>query len=72
LTDIAAARDIPIQHAVYEKIGSDGSALIKQGIPTALLGPATRYTHSAFEMIDVRDLDSSLKLLQAFVTTAQQ
>jgi len=72
LTDIAAARDIPIQHAVYEKIGSDGSALIKQGIPTALLGPPTRYTHSAFEMIDVRDLDSSLKLLQAFVTTAQQ
>lgn len=69
LTDIAAANDIPIQHAVYEQIGSDGSALIKQGIPTALLGPATRYTHSAFEMIDVRDLDASLRLLQAFVTT---
>ena len=69
LTDIAAANDIPIQHAVYEQIGSDGSALIKQGIPTALLGPATRYTHSAFEMIDVRDLGASLRLLAAFVTT---
>ncbi|HMM40949.1 MAG TPA: M42 family peptidase [Thermomicrobiales bacterium] len=69
LTDIAAANDIPVQHAVYEQIGSDGSALIKQGIPTALLGPATRYTHSAFEMIDVRDLDASLRLLRAFVTT---
>ncbi|MCO5176070.1 MAG: M20/M25/M40 family metallo-hydrolase [Thermomicrobiales bacterium] len=70
LTDIASERDIPVQHAVYEQIGSDGSALIKQGIPTALLGPATRYTHSAFEMIDVRDLDSSLDLLAAFVTSA--
>lgn len=69
LTDVAAANGIPIQHAVYEQIGSDGSALIKQGIPTALLGPATRYTHSAFEMIDVRDLDASLRLLAAFVTT---
>ncbi len=65
----AGAPPVPIQHAVYEQIGSDGSALIKQGIPTALLGPVTRYTHSAFEMIDVRDLDASLRLLAAFVTT---
>lgn len=69
LTDIAEREGIPIQHAVYEQIGSDGSALIKQGIPTALLGPSTRYTHSAFEMIDMRDVDSSLALLRAFVTT---
>jgi tetrahedral aminopeptidase len=69
MSDIAAERDIPIQHAVYEHIGSDGSALIMQGIPTVLLGPSTRYTHSAFEMIDERDLDTSLRLLEAFVTT---
>lgn len=72
LTDIAAANDIPLQHAVYEHIGSDGSALIAQGIPTALIGPSTRYTHSAFEMIDERDLHSSLRLLQAFVTTSPE
>jgi tetrahedral aminopeptidase len=69
LTDIAVANDIPIQHAVYEHIGSDGMALIAAGIPTALLGPSTRYTHSAFEMIDLSDVDSSLRLLRAFVTT---
>jgi endoglucanase len=69
LTDVAAREDIPVQHAVYEFIGSDGSALIKQGIPTALLGPATRYTHSAFEMIDIRDVAHTLRLLRAFVTT---
>jgi tetrahedral aminopeptidase len=71
LTDIARVHEIPIQHAVYEHIGSDGSALIAQGIPTALLGPSTRYTHSAFEMIDARDVDASLRLLHAFVTTSQ-
>jgi endoglucanase len=69
LTALAEENDIPVQHAVYEQIGSDGSALIKQGIPTALLGPSTRYTHSAFEMIDMRDVEASLRLLQAFVTT---
>lgn len=68
LTGIATDCDIPVQHAVYEHIGSDGSALIAQGIPTALLGPSTRYTHSAFEMIDARDLDASLRLLREFVT----
>ncbi|MEX2314738.1 MAG: M20/M25/M40 family metallo-hydrolase, partial [Thermomicrobiales bacterium] len=68
LSDIAARESIPVQHAVYEQIGSDGSALIKQGIPTALLGPSTRYTHSAFEMIDERDVEHSLRLLRAFVT----
>jgi putative aminopeptidase FrvX len=67
LTDIAEREGIPIQHAVYEQIGSDGSALIKQGIPTALLGPSTRYTHSAFEMIDERDVEHSLRLLRALV-----
>ncbi len=67
LTDIAEREGIPVQHAVYEQIGSDGSALIKQGIPTALFGPSTRYTHSAFEMIDERDVEHSLRLLQAFV-----
>jgi endoglucanase len=68
LSDIAEREGIPVQHAVYEQIGSDGSALIKQGIPTALLGPSTRYTHSAFEMIDERDVEHSLRLLRSFVT----
>jgi endoglucanase len=69
LDAIAQREGIPVQHAAYEMIGSDGSALIKQGIPTALLGPSTRYTHSAYEMIDARDMDASLRLLRAFVTT---
>lgn len=68
LTAIAAREGIPIQHAAYEFIGADGEALIEQGIPTALLGPSTRYTHTAFEMIDIRDVEHTLDLLRAFVT----
>jgi endoglucanase len=68
LADLAEARGIPVQHAVYQQFGSDGAALIRQGIPAALLAPATRYTHSAFEMIDERDVAHTLALLTAFVT----
>jgi endoglucanase len=69
LADLAEQQGIPVQHAVYQQFGSDGAALIRQGIPAALLAPATRYTHSAFEMIDERDIDHTLALLAAFVTT---
>jgi tetrahedral aminopeptidase len=70
LTDIAERDGIPIQHAAYEFIGADGEALVEQGIPTALLGPSTRYTHTAFEMIELADVEHTLRLLRAFVTTA--
>ncbi len=66
---VAERAGVPVQHAVYQQFGSDGAALIRQGIPAALLAPATRYTHSAFEMIDERDVEHTLNLLTAFVTS---
>lgn len=69
LSDLAERVGIPVQHAVYQQFGSDGAALLRQGIPTALIAPATRYTHSAFEMIDERDVDYTLALVRAFVTS---
>ncbi len=69
LAAVAEREQIPIQHAVYDGFGSDGAALIRQGIPAALIAPATRYTHSAFEMIDERDVVATMQLLRAFITT---
>ncbi len=69
IADVAECAGIPVQHAVWEFFGSDGDALIQQGIPTALIGLSTRYTHSPFEMFDMRDFDYSLALLKAFLTT---
>jgi endoglucanase len=67
LAEIAEAAGLPVQHAVFERFGSDGAALIRQGIPTALVAVGTRYTHAAFEMIDERDLESTVELLSAVV-----
>lgn len=69
LQAVAAANGIPIQPGVYSGFGSDGAALMRSGVPTALLAVSTRYTHSPFETADVRDIEASLDLLKAFVGT---
>ncbi len=69
LHDVAAAKSIPVQQCIFPGFGSDGAALIRTGIPSALLALATRYTHSPFEMLDEADLHASIELLRAFVTT---
>lgn len=69
LRRVSVERNIPLQESIYPGFGSDGAALIRAGIPTALLAIATRYTHAPFEMGDLRDLDGALTLLTAFVTT---
>jgi len=67
LLDAAVKHQVPVQQGVYQGIGTDGAALIRAGIPTALLAIATRYTHTAFEMADARDVESALALLLAYV-----
>ncbi|CAN5827684.1 M42 family metallopeptidase [soil metagenome] len=69
LSDIAEEAGIPVQHAVWEFFGSDGDALIQQGIPTALIGLQTRYTHSPFETFDLDDFEGAYRLVDAFVST---
>jgi tetrahedral aminopeptidase len=69
LRTVATANDIAFQESTYPGFGSDGAALIKRGIPAALIGISTRYTHSAFEMVDARDVEGALALLKAFCTT---
>ena len=69
LRGVARANGIPVQEAVVQGMGTDVAAIIRSGVPSALLMIATRYTHSPFEMGDERDLDAALALLKAFVTT---
>ncbi|MEZ4500960.1 MAG: M20/M25/M40 family metallo-hydrolase [Thermomicrobiales bacterium] len=69
LQAVADAAAIPVQRCIFPGFGSDGAALIRTGVPTALLALATRYTHSPFEMLDERDLHATLDLLRRFVTT---
>lgn len=67
LVEIARQNDIPVQRAIFQYFGSDGAALIKRGVDSALLTYPTRYTHSPFETVDESDLEHSVALLVAFV-----
>jgi tetrahedral aminopeptidase len=69
LVETAESNDISIQHAIFERFGSDGAQFIRHGIPASLLCPPTRYTHSPFEMVDEADLDATVQLLEAYVTS---
>lgn len=67
LAELAAETGIAVQHAVFGSFGSDGAALMRADVPTALLAFPTRYTHTPFEMADLRDVVGMTRLLEAFV-----
>ena len=69
LVDLAEERGIPVQPAIFIRFASDGEAFIRRGVETALLAFPTRYTHSPFEMVDEGDLQATIDLVKAFLTT---
>lgn len=69
LIALAHERGLPAQDGLFAGYGSDGLAIAETGTPTALLTVGTRYTHTAFETIDPRDLDATAALLRAFLST---
>ncbi len=66
LMKVGREASIPVQRAVFQNYGSDGAALIKRGVDTALLTYPTRYTHSPVETVDEEDLRYAVDLLAAF------
>jgi tetrahedral aminopeptidase len=69
LIEAAATAGVPAQHGVYGSYGSDGVPFVQAGIPTSLVGIPTRYTHTAFEMIDPADAEGTARMLEALVTS---
>jgi len=69
LIDAATAAGVPSQHGVYGSYGSDGVPFVQAGMRTALVGIPTRYTHTAFEMIDLQDVEATVRMLQTLLTT---
>jgi len=67
LEQVAAQANIPIQHAVFGSFGSDGSALIKADIPSALVAFPVRYTHTPFETGHMADIEAMIDWLCACV-----
>lgn len=67
LERVAAEAAIPIQHAVFGSFGSDGGALMKADVPTALVAFPARYSHSPFETGHLADIEALVDWLCAVV-----
>jgi Cellulase M and related proteins len=67
---IAAQKGITLQLDMFSNGGTDGGAvhLSGTGIPTVVIGPATRYGHCAASIADCRDILQTEALLSALIT----
>lgn len=68
IREAALDADVGIQDGVYAGYGSDGAAFLDAGVPATLLTIPTRYTHTAFEMVDPADVGALVRLLASFLT----
>lgn len=63
LADLAEARGIPYQFGAYLQFGNNAREFIAAGIPSVMITPPTRYTHSPFEMVHEADVENTIRLL---------
>ena len=66
-----AAREagVPVQPGVFTWYGSDSGAFARHGLRSGLVVIPTRYTHSPFEMVHLRDVEQTVLLLKHFLET---
>ncbi|HEY0020379.1 MAG TPA: M20/M25/M40 family metallo-hydrolase [Longimicrobium sp.] len=67
LRAVAQEHDIPVQDVVLYHYSSDGAHLVRQGMETLLVAPPIRYSHSPFEAVDPRDVESTVRLFEAYL-----
>jgi tetrahedral aminopeptidase len=74
LKNSAAQASIPYQLEVFMGIGTDGGAIhmTSTGVSTGVVSIPSRYTHSPVEIVDLMDMENSLKLIKEFTYTADK
>ena len=68
--NVAAGAGIPLQLDMFSNGGTDGGAVHVSGtgIPTVVMGPATRHGHCAASIADCRDIIQTQQLLSALIS----
>jgi len=75
LAGIAEKEGIP--HTItanprYSSTDADAIYLVRHGIPTGLISVPNRYMHSPNEIVDVRDLEQTARLIAAFCRSVRK
>jgi len=75
LIEVAKEKKITIQHeATSNSTGTDTDQIygVKQGVPSALVSLPLRCMHSVVETADIKDIEKTIDLLEAFVLSLSQ
>jgi putative aminopeptidase FrvX len=67
--DVAKKEKIELQHessSRYSGTDTDSIFNVNHGVPSGLVSLPLRYMHSIIEMVDLKDVESVIKLLTAF------
>ena len=69
LVNCARENSIPYQLEVLDKGGTDAGSIhiTAGGIPSGGVSIPTRFIHSTAEMVDLKDVENAIKLLEAFI-----
>ena len=69
LIDTAQAHSIPYQLGVTDRGTTDAAViqLVRSGVATGCVSIVCRYAHTPSEMVDVEDVENSIKLLRALL-----
>ncbi|HSI66061.1 MAG TPA: M20/M25/M40 family metallo-hydrolase, partial [Planococcus sp. (in: firmicutes)] len=69
LEKVAVGQGIPYQNEIFMGIGTDAGAIqmTSTGVSSGVVSIPSRYTHSPVEIIDLDDLENSVKLVEAFI-----
>jgi putative aminopeptidase FrvX len=70
LFTIAEKESIPVQRAVYHNYATDGFQIASRGEKVAVIAVPCRYSHSSFEMIELRDMQLAIDLFYNYLTKA--
>lgn len=67
ILNTAIKEEIPVQRAVFHNYVTDGVQFAAQGQMTAVIAVPCRYSHSSFEMINLKDVEMLLHLIEKFL-----
>ena len=74
LMDVAKKEKIDLQHessSRYSGTDTDSIFNVNHGVPSGLVSLPLRYMHSIIEMVDLKDVESVIKLLTAFCASVK-
>lgn len=72
LEKAAIEKDIPYQQEIFMGIGTDAGAIhmTSKGVSSGVVSIPSRYTHTPIEIVDLEDLENTVRLVEAFILSA--